>query len=202
MAGMIVVGLTGSVGMGKSTTAAMFAHEGVPVFDSDAAVHRLYQGRAAEAVGAAFPGVTKGGAVDRAALRQQVIGNPEAMRRLEAIVHPMVRDERKAFLAKARETGEKIVLLDIPLLFETGSEGEVDAVVLASAPESVQKARVMGRPGMTEARFAAILGKQMPDAEKRRRARFVVETGDGFEAARRQVRDVIATMKAEAENRA
>ena len=192
---MIVIGLTGSVGMGKSTTAAMFAAQGVPVFDADATVHVLYRGRAIAPVEAAFPGVTRGGAIDREALGARVIGEVSAMKRLEAIVHPLVREERIAFLDRSQAAGAAIALLDIPLLYETGSERDVDVVVLASAPEAVQKARVLARPGMTEARFAAILAKQMPDAEKRRRARFVIETGDGLEAAERQVRAVIAALE-------
>lgn len=191
---MIVLGLTGSVGMGKSTTAAMFAACGIPVFDSDAAVHRLYRGEAVAAVEAAFPGVSRAGAIDREALGRHVIGDPAAMKRLEAMVHPLVRIERERCIAAAREAGAGIVVLDVPLLFETGGDAAVDAVVLVSAPEAVQKARVLARSGMTEARFEAILARQMPDAEKRRRARFVIETGDGLEAAERQVAAVIAAL--------
>ena len=192
---MIIIGLTGSVGMGKSTTAAMFAAAGVPVFDADAAVHRLYKGAGAAPVEATFPGVTKDGAIDREELGRRVIGRPEAMTRLEAIVHPLVRDVRETFLAEAREAGSDMVVLDIPLLYETGGEAGVDTVVLVSAPKAVQKARVLARPGMTEERFEAILAKQMPDAEKRRRADHVIETGDGLEAAERQVRAVIAALR-------
>ena len=191
---MILIGLTGSVGMGKSTTAAMFFAHGIPVFDSDAAVHRLYRGEAMPAVEAAFPGVTRGGAVDRDALGRHVIGDPAAMKRLETIVHPLVRTERDRFVAEAREVGARLAVLDVPLLFETGGEANVDVVVLVSAPKAVQKARVLARPGMTEARFEGILARQMPDAEKRRRARFVIETGDGLEAAGRQVEAVIAAL--------
>ncbi len=191
---MILLGLTGSVGMGKSTTAAMFAARGVPVFDSDAAVHRLYRGEAVAAVEEAFPGVSRDGGIDREALGQRVVGDPAAMRRLEAIVHPLVRAERERFVAAAREAGATLVVLDVPLLYETGGDNEVDAVVLVSAPLAVQKARVLARPGMTEARFTAILAKQMPDAAKRRRARFVIETGKGLEAAERQVEAVIAAL--------
>ena len=191
---MILVGLTGSVGMGKSTTAAMFSARAIAVFDSDAAVHRLYRGEAVAAVEAAFPGVTRAGAVDRDALGQRVIGDPAAMRRLEAIVHPMVRAERMRFVAEAGDVGARLAVLDVPLLYETGGDADVDAVVLVSAPLAVQKARVLARPGMTETRFAAILARQMPDAEKRRRARFVIETGDGLEAAERQVEAVIAAL--------
>ena len=192
---MILLGLTGSVGMGKSTTAAMFFARGVPVFDSDAAVHRLYRGEAVAGVEAAFPGVLRDGAIDREALGQRVIGDSAAMKRLEAIVHPLVLTERERFIAAAsRGASAPVAILDIPLLYEIGAEGDVDAVVLVSAPEAVQKARVLARPGMTEARFAAILARQMPDAEKRRRARFVIETGDGIEAAGRQVEAVLAAL--------
>ena len=180
---MIVVGLTGSVGMGKSTTATMFAAAGVPVFDADAAVHALYEGAAVAPVEAAFPGVTRDGAIDRAALGERVIGDAAAMRRLEAIVHPLVRTARKTFLEEARAGGAAIAVLDIPLLFETGGESEVDVVVLASAPEAVQRARVLARPGMTQARFEAIRAKQTPDAEKRAKAEYIVETGEGMAAA-------------------
>ncbi len=192
---MIVIGLTGSVGMGKSTTAAMFAAAGVPVFDADAAVHRLYAGAAVAPVEAAFPGVTRDGRIDREALGPRVIGDEAAMRRLEAIVHPLVRAARESFLAEARAAGAAMAVLDIPLLYETGGADEVDVVVLASAPKAVQKARVLARPGMTEAKFKAILGKQMPDAEKRKRADHVIETGDGLEAAERRVREIIVALK-------
>ena len=191
---MIVIGLTGSVGMGKSTTAALFAREGVPVFDSDAAVHALYRGAAAGRIEAAFPGVLRDGAVDRAELGRRVIGDAAAMARLERIVHPLVRAERRRFLDAERGRGAAFALLDIPLLFEIGAEGEVDAVVVASAPEAVQRARVLARPGMTAERFAAIVRKQMPDAEKRRRARFVVETGEGIAEAAQQVRQGLAAL--------
>ena len=160
---MILLGLTGSVGMGKSTTAAMFSARGVPVFDSDAVVHRLYSGTAVASVEGAFPGVSRGGKIDRKALSQRVLDDGEAMKRLEAIVHPLVRTEQERFAAASREAGATLVVLDVPLLYETGSDGEVDAVVLVSAPLAVQKARVMMRPGMTEARIAAILAKQVPD---------------------------------------
>lgn len=191
---MIVLGLTGSIGMGKSTTAALFADEAVPVFDSDSAVHRLYRGHAAPLVEARFPGTVHEGVVDREALGRRVIGDTAAMKDLEAIVHPLVREERAAFLAAAKTAGTRVVVLDIPLLYETGGDALVDKVVLVSASEAVQKARVLARPGMTPARFAAILGKQMPDAEKRRRADIIIETGDGIESARRQVRSVLAML--------
>lgn len=190
----VVLGLTGSVGMGKSTTAAMFAARGVPVFDSDACVHRLYTGAAVPAVGAAFPQAVRDNNIDRAILGRLVVGDAAAMARLEAIVHPLVRAERGRFLEAERVAGTPLVVLDVPLLYETGGDVEVDAVVLVSAPEAVQKARVLARPGMTAERFAAILAKQMPDGEKRRRARFVIETGDGLAAAERQVEAVIAAV--------
>lgn len=191
---MIVLGLTGSVGMGKSTTADLFRREGVPVFDADAAVHELYRGAAVAPVAAAFPEALRGGVIDRAVLGQLVFNRPDAMRRLEAIVHPLVRAARETFLAEARRSGAALCVLDIPLLLETGGDTEVDAVAVVSAPESVQKARVLARPGMTPERFAAILAKQMPDAEKRRRARFVIDTSQGLEPAARQVREVIAAL--------
>ncbi|HXD44146.1 MAG TPA: dephospho-CoA kinase [Pseudolabrys sp.] len=189
---MFVLGLTGSVGMGKSATAQMFAAEGVPVHDSDAAVHALYEGEAVAAIEAAFPGTAANGKVDRAKLGERVIGHPEAIKRLEQIVHPLVAKLRDAFLAEAERKGAKIAVLDIPLLYETGGEKLCDAVVVVSAPAEVQRQRVLERPGMTEAKFAAILAKQMPDAEKRARADFVVDTSRGFDAARAQVRDIMA----------
>ena len=193
---MIVLGLTGSIGMGKSTTAAMFSARGVPVFDADAAVHRLYRAEAVAPVEAVFPGVSCDGAIDREALAQRVVGDGAAMAQLEAIVHPLVRAQRRRFLERARANGAPLAVLDIPLLYETGADGAVDAVVLVSAPEPVQRARVMARTGMTEARFAAIVSRQMPDAEKRRRARFVIGTGDGLAEAERQVEALIAELTA------
>lgn len=193
---MIVIGLTGSVGMGKSTTAALFAEAGVPVFDADAVVHALYSaGPAVAAVEAAFPGVTRDGCIDREALATRVVGDAPAMRRLEAIVHPLVHAARTDFLRARRVEGAPLVVLDIPLLFETENTEGIDKVVVASAPAPVQKMRVLGRPGMTEPRFAAILAKQMPDAEKRRRADYIINTGEGLDAARQQVRAVIAALR-------
>lgn len=192
---MIVLGLTGSVGMGKSATATMFREAGVPVFDADAAVHELYQSGAVAAVETAFPGTTRGGVVDRTKLRDRVMGDDAAVKRLEALVHPMVRARREAFLADARRAGHAIAVLDVPLLFETGGEAGVDGVVVVSAPEAVQKARVLARPGMTEALFSAILDRQVPDAEKRSRADHVVDTGHGFEAARAQVAALLARLR-------
>ena len=191
---MFVLGLTGSVGMGKSTAAGFFAEEGVPVHDADAAVHRLYAGEAAALIEAAFPGTTVDGAVDRTRLAQRVLGDPAALKRLEAIVHPLVQASERRFLAEAEARGEKVVLLDIPLLFETGGDERVDAVVVVSAPAEVQRARVLERPGMTAEKLDAILAQQMPDAEKRRRADFVVDTSRSFDAARAQVRAVLAAV--------
>jgi dephospho-CoA kinase len=188
---MIVLGLTGSVGMGKSTTAQLFAEEGVPVHDSDAAVHQLYKGEAVPAIEAAFPGTTVDGKVDRARLGARVLREPSALARLEAIVHPLVRASADRFVSEARNRGAPVVVLDIPLLFETGGEDRVDAVVVVSAPAEVQRARVLARPGMTPERFAAILGRQMPDAEKRARADFVVDSSRGIEAAREEVRHIL-----------
>jgi dephospho-CoA kinase len=189
---MFVLGLTGSLGMGKSATAKMFAEEGVPVHDADAAVHDLYEGTAASLIEAAFPGTTAAGKVDRAKLTERVLGDNAALEKLEAIVHPLVRRAEQAFLAAAARKGARAAVLDIPLLFETGGDGRCDAVVVVSAPPEIQRARVFERPGMTEQKFAAILAKQMPDADKRARADFVVDTSRGFEAARTQVRDILA----------
>ncbi len=191
---MWVLGLTGSIGMGKSATAGMFRAMGVPVHDADATVHDLYAKEAVAPVEAAFPGVVKEGRVDRPALSQRVLGDADAMKRLEAIVHPLVRAREEAFLAKARVAGARLVVLDIPLLLETGSAGRVDAVAVVSAPAEVQKARVLARPGMSEERFALILAKQVPDADKRRRAHFLIDTGRGFEAARHQVAGVVRAL--------
>jgi dephospho-CoA kinase len=191
---MLILGLTGSVGMGKSVTARFFAEAGVPVHDADAAVHRLYEGVAVPAIEAAFPGTIIDGKVDRTKLSARVLGDGAALKRLEAIVHPLVRESERQLLADAERRGEKVVVLDIPLLFETGGDRRVDAVVVVSAPLEVQRERVLARPGMTVEKFEAILAKQMPDAEKRRRADFVVDTSRGFEAAREQVRAVLAAV--------
>lgn len=191
---MIVLGLTGSIGMGKSTTAKMFAEAGVPVHDSDEAVHRLYAGKAAPLVEAAFPGTTRSGAVDRAALAERVLGDAPALKRLEAIIHPLVRADADAFLAENRAAGAPLAVLDIPLLFETGGGNRVDKVVVVTAPPEVQHARVLARPGMNEEKLASILARQVPDAEKRRRADFVIDTGQGFDAARAAVKAIIAEL--------
>ena len=194
---MFVLGLTGSLGMGKSTTARFFAEAGVPVHDADAVVHRLYEGEAVGAIEAAFPGTTAAGKVDRDKLAARVFEDPGVLKRLEDIVHPLVRAAEQRLLAEAEARGEGIAVLDIPLLFETGGEARVDAVVVVSAPPQVQRSRVLERPGMTIEKLESILARQMPDAEKRRRADFVVDTSQGFEAARAQVRailDAVATM--------
>jgi len=188
---MFVLGLTGSLGMGKSATAQMFAEEGVPVHDADAAVHRLYEGEAVPLIEAAFPGTTQNGKVDRDKLGQRVLGDAAALKRLEAIVHPLVRKAEERFLAEAEVKGAAIAVLDIPLLFETGGDKRCDAVVVVSAPEEVQRERVLRRPGMSEQKFAAIIAKQMPDADKRARADFVVDSGQGLDHARAQVRDIL-----------
>ncbi len=194
---MFILGLTGSVGMGKSTTAGFFAEAGVPVYDADAAVHRLYDGEAVAPIEAAFPGTTVDGKVDRAKLGARVLNDPAALKRLEGIVHPLVQQAQERLIAEAQARGDKVVVLDIPLLFEVGKDRQCDAVVVVSAPAEVQRQRVLERPGMTAEKLDAILARQMPDAEKRARADFVVDTSQGFEAARAQVRailDAVATM--------
>src|SRR5262245_370932 len=194
---MFILGLTGSVGMGKSTSAGFFAEAGVPVHDADAAVHRAYEGPAVAAIETAFPGTTADGKVNRAKLGARVLGDAAALKRLEAIVHPLVKESERRLLSAAEAQGAKVAVLDIPLLFETGGDKRVDAVVVASAPAVVQRARVLARPGMTEEKLEAILAKQMPDEEKRRRADFVVDTSRGFDDARAQVHailDAVATM--------
>jgi dephospho-CoA kinase len=189
---MFVLGLTGSLGMGKSATAKMFAEEGIPVHDADAAVHDLYEGAAAPVIEAAFPGTTAAGKVDRDKLAQRVLGDSAALEKLEAIVHPLVRRAEQAFLDEAVRKDARVAVLDIPLLFETGGDARCDAVVVVSAPLKIQRARALERSGMTEQKFAAILVKQMSDAEKRARADFVVDTSKGFNVARTQVRDILA----------
>ncbi|HZH52642.1 MAG TPA: dephospho-CoA kinase [Microvirga sp.] len=187
-----VLGLTGSIGMGKSATAAIFRRLGVPVHDADATVHALYRGRAAPLIEKAFPGTVVDGAVDRAKLGAAVLGKPERMKELEAVVHPLVREEEEAFLRRA--SAAPMAILDIPLLFETGGEARCDAVLVVTAPAPVQRKRVMARPGMTEEKFKAILAKQMPDAEKRARAHFILDTGRGFPSAEVQARSILACL--------
>ena len=188
---MVILGLTGSIGMGKSTAADFFAEAGAPVHDADAAVHRLYAGAAAPAIEAAFPGTTASGKVDRGKLAERVIDDPAALKRLEAIVHPLVRRDEERFLRVAEAAGAHVAVLNIPLLFETGGEQRCDAVVVVSAPPEMQRARVMTRPGMTEQKFASLLGKQVPDSEKRKRADFVVDTSKDFDSTRAQVRAIL-----------
>jgi dephospho-CoA kinase len=190
---MFIIGLTGSIAMGKTTTARLFAEAGVPVHDADAAVHELYQGEAAALIEAAFPGATKDGKVDRVALGQRVLGDAAALRRLESVVHPLVREAEKKFLKGAEDQGARIVVLDVPLLFETGGESRVDATVVVSAPEETQRARVLER-GISLERLEALLARQMPDAEKRRLADFVVDSGQGIEHARAQVRQILTAV--------
>jgi dephospho-CoA kinase len=183
--------LTGSLGMGKSRTAQFFAEAGVPVHDTDAVVHALYEGEAVPAIERAFPGTISAGKVDRAKLAARVLGDDAALARLEAIVHPLVGAARERFLAEAQARGAPVVLLDVPLLFETGGERGCDAVVVVSAPPDLQRRRAFERPGMSEEKFAALLAKQTPDAEKRRRADFVLDSSQSFDHARTQVRDIL-----------
>ena len=193
---MFILGLTGSIGMGKSTTARFFAEAGVPLHDSDAAVHRLYEGEAVAPVEAEFPGVTLEGKIDRAKLAAKLVGDPAAIKRLEAIVHPLVRATTHCFIAGEAARGARVIVLDIPLLFETGGEKNVDAVVVVSSPPDVQRARVLGRPGMTAERLDALLARQMPDAEKRARAHFVVDSSHSFDSARDQVHGILRAIAA------
>jgi dephospho-CoA kinase len=192
-AGTLVVGVTGSIGMGKTTTARMFARLGYPVFDADAVVHKLYAegGAAVPLIACEFPAAVPGAAVDRRKLSTIVAGAREALAKLEAIVHPLVRIEEQEFLKAARGAGHRLAILDIPLLFETGREKDVDAVIVASAPEDVQKARVLARPGMTLETFGSIIARQLPDSEKCRRADFVVDTSQGLDMAFEQVRGIV-----------
>jgi dephospho-CoA kinase len=189
---MVVIGLTGSIAMGKSTAERFFAEAGVPVHDADLAVHRLYAGEAVPLIEAAFPGVAGADGVDRAKLAARVLGDGAAMRRLESIIHPLVRREEADFLAAAEKSGTPVAVLDIPLLFETGGEARVDAVVVVSAPAAVQRARVFARADMTEEKFQALLARQLPDAEKRRRADFVVDTSGSFDSTRAQVHAILS----------
>ncbi|MBI3701412.1 MAG: dephospho-CoA kinase [Afipia sp.] len=189
---MILLGLTGSIGMGKSTTAKLFVEAGVPVYDADATVHQVYEGEAAPAMEAAFPGSTVNGKVDRQKLSAMVVNNPEAMSRLEKIVHPMLRSHQLKFLSDAEKSGAPVAVLDIPLLFETGGENRVDAVVVVSTAPDVQRARILERENMTHDKLDAILARQMPDAEKRKRADFIVDTGHGLEPVRERIREILA----------
>lgn len=189
---MFVLGLTGSIGMGKTTAAQFFAEAGVPVHDADAVVHALYEGEAVAAIETAFPGTTENGKVNRQKLGRLVVADSAALKRLEAIVHPLVRESERRFLAAAEAKGAAVVVLDIPLLYETGGERRVDAVVVVSSPSEVQRQRVLDRPDMTPDKLEALLAQQMPDAEKRRRADFIVDSGKSFEHARAQIQDILA----------
>ncbi|MDW5315771.1 dephospho-CoA kinase [Rhizobium sp. PL01] len=188
---MIVLGLTGSIGMGKSTTAAMFAEMGLPVNDADAVVHALYQDEAVAPIEVAFPGTTKAGSVDRAELSRQLANNPSLFKTLEAIVHPLVREKERAFLDHHRAAGQPLVVLDIPLLFETKGENRVDAVAVVTCDPEIQRERVLKRPGMTEEKFALILSRQVPDREKRAKADYIIDTGHGLDSARDQVATIV-----------
>ncbi|WP_407167717.1 dephospho-CoA kinase [Bradyrhizobium sp. ORS 111] len=189
---MLILGLTGSIGMGKSTTAKLFAEAGVPVYDADAAVHQLYEGQAAPAIEAAFPGTTVNGKVDRAKLSARVVHDAAAMKQLEQIVHPMLGASRQRFFADAEAAGAPVVVVDVPLLFETGGEKRVDAVVVVSTSPELQRERVLARGTMDAAKLDAIIAKQMPDAEKRKRADFVVDTSHGLDPVRTRIRDILA----------
>lgn len=193
---MMIVGLTGSIGMGKTTTAGFFRDEGIAVNDADAVVHDLYRGEAVAPIGAAFPGSITDGMVDRRELSRQLAENPANFRRLEAIVHPLVRARENKFLETGRRHGAAIVVLDIPLLFETGGEDRVDVIVVASCAPEIQRQRVLARPGMTEEKLAMIIARQVPDGQKRARADFIIDTGQGMDAARTQVRAVIDALQA------
>ena len=189
---MLILGLTGSIGMGKSTTAKLFEEAGVPVYDADATVHKLYEGEAAPAIEAAFPGTTVDGRVDRTRLSARVVHGPAAMKQLEQIVHPMLGASRKKFLDDAEASGTPVVVVDVPLLFETGGEKRVDAVVVVTTSPELQRQRVLARGTMDAARFDAIVARQLPDAEKRKRADFVVDTSDGLDPVRARIRDILA----------
>lgn len=188
---MIILGLTGSIGMGKSTTAKLFAEAGVPVYDADATVHRLYEGEAVPAIEAAFPGTTADGKVDRARLSARVVHDPAAMKQLEGIVHPMLGASRQKFLDDAEQSGAPVAVVDVPLLFETGGEKRVDAVVVVTTTPEIQRQRILARDNMTGEKLAAILARQLPDAEKRKRADFVVDTSHGLDPVRARIRDIL-----------
>ncbi len=189
---MLLLGLTGSIGMGKSTTAKLFEEAGVPVYDADATVHLIYEGEAAPAIEAAFPGTTVGGKVDRQKLSAKVVHDAAAMKQLEAIVHPMLRSHQQKFLEEAERAGVPVAVLDVPLLFETGGEKRVDAVAVVTTTPDVQRDRILARENMTPEKLDAILARQLPDAEKRRRADFVVDTSHGLDPVRDQIRKILA----------
>ncbi len=188
---MIILGLTGSIGMGKSTTAKLFEEAGVPVYDADAAVHKIYEGEAAPAIEAAFPGTTVNGKVDRNKLSAKVVHDPAAMKRLEQIVHPMLGASRQKFLHDAERSGAPVAVVDVPLLFETGGEKRVDAVVVVTTTPEIQRQRILERDNMTGEKLDAILTRQLPDAEKRKRADFVVDTSGGLDPVRARIRDIL-----------
>jgi dephospho-CoA kinase len=188
---MLILGLTGSIGMGKSTTAKLFAEAGVPVYDADATVHKLYEGEAVAAIEAAFPGATAAGKVDRNKLSAQVVHDPAAMKQLEQIVHPMLGASRQKFLEDAERAGAAVAVVDVPLLFETGGENRVDAVVVVTTTPEIQRARILARDNMTAEKLKAILARQLPDAEKRKRAHFVVDTSHGLDPVRARIRDIL-----------
>jgi dephospho-CoA kinase len=190
-AAMIILGLTGSIGMGKSTTAKLFREAGVPVYDADATVHMVYEGEAAPAIEAAFPGTTVGGKVDRAKLSAQVVHDAAAMKRLEGIVHPMLRAYHQKFLDEAEQSGAPVAVVDVPLLYETGGEKRVDAVVVVTTSPEVQRERILARDNMTAEKLDAILARQLPDAEKRKRADFIVDTSHGLDPVRARIRDIL-----------
>jgi dephospho-CoA kinase len=188
---MIILGLTGSIGMGKSTTAKLFAEAGVPVYDADATVHMIYEGEAAPAIEAAFPGTTAGGKVDRTRLSAQVVHDAGAMKRLEQIVHPMLRAYHQKFLNDAEQSGAPVAVVDVPLLYETGGEKRVDAVVVVTTSPEIQRERILSRDNMTNEKLDAILARQLPDAEKRKRADFIVDTSHGLDPVRTRIRDIL-----------
>jgi dephospho-CoA kinase len=188
---MIVLGLTGSIGMGKSTTAKLFAEAGVPVYDADATVHKVYEGEAAPAIEAAFPGTTVDGKVDRALLSAQVVHDPAAIKRLEQVVHPMLRAYHQKFLGDAERSGAPVAVVDVPLLYETGGETRVDAVVVVTTTPEIQRERILARANMTQEMLDTVLARQLPDAEKRKRADFVVDTSHGLDPVRARIRDIL-----------
>jgi dephospho-CoA kinase len=188
---MIILGLTGSIGMGKSTTAKLFEEAGVPVYDADAVVHKIYEGEAAPAIEAAFPGTTADGKVDRNKLSTKVVHDAAAMKRLEQIVHPMLGASRQQFLRDAEQSGAPVAVVDIPLLFETGGEQRVDAVVVVTTTPEIQRQRILERDNMTGEKLDALLARQLPDAEKRKRADFVVDTSHGLDPVRARIRDIL-----------
>ena len=192
---MIKAGLTGSIGMGKSTTAQMFREEGIPVYDADATVHELYRNEAVELIEKSFPGTTRDNQVNRQELAKRVLGNKEAMKKLESIIHPLVHRKQEEFTQIADNEGEPLIILDIPLLFEAGGYKGVDCIIVVTAPFEVQRERVLSRPEMTDEKFQAILARQVPDEEKRKRADYIIDTSKGMDAARREVKTIIRKLR-------